>query len=221
MNRKKTSKSQFKIYLSYLKRHDILITGKLTPSTNTEGLKQIWNEMVANLNSCGDGPVRNIEGWKKVFREWKCIIRKKAREGKELNEIEHELIRLTGEIAVTGLDHVELGITEGISNEGETAEASPDVDFDIENLEVVQEDEERLSDENLQPTLHKENANAALPSTSQKKPKKCTENPLLKAYVNAQDEARDGMTDIANALNNIAASINRFCDVYERVNLDM
>uniref|UniRef100_A0A1Y1MP98 Uncharacterized protein n=1 Tax=Photinus pyralis TaxID=7054 RepID=A0A1Y1MP98_PHOPY len=49
----------------------------------------------------------------------------------------------------------------------------------------------------------------------------CTENPLLKAYVNAQDEARDGMTDIANALNNIAASINRFCDVYERVNLDM
>ncbi|KAJ8909271.1 hypothetical protein NQ315_015254 [Exocentrus adspersus] len=53
-----------------------------------EEVDELWEELSLLLNSCGDGPVRNVAEWKKAFTEWKSATRKKAREGKELNENE-------------------------------------------------------------------------------------------------------------------------------------
>ncbi|KAJ8912766.1 hypothetical protein NQ315_016723, partial [Exocentrus adspersus] len=109
MERKRTSKKQFLIYIQYLRENKILITGKLSPSNNPEDLEKLWNNLTEELNACGDGPVRDMHSWKKVFTEWKSATRKKARENKCLTDAEEALLRLTGSGAVTGLDVNELG----------------------------------------------------------------------------------------------------------------
>ncbi|CAG9767835.1 unnamed protein product [Ceutorhynchus assimilis] len=110
MEKKRTSKKQFKIYTDYLKTNKILLTGKLSPSTNPEDLEAVWRSLVQELNSCGDGPIRDIVAWKKVFTEWKGVCRKKARENKALSELEAQVIELTGRGAISGLDTGELGL---------------------------------------------------------------------------------------------------------------
>lgn len=68
MERKRTSKKQFKIYVDYIKSHKILLTGKLSPSNNPEDMEVLWKNLTEELNSCGDGPLRDTNGWKKVSK---------------------------------------------------------------------------------------------------------------------------------------------------------
>nr|XP_015837957.1 PREDICTED: uncharacterized protein LOC103314579 isoform X2 [Tribolium castaneum] len=90
----------------FASKNKCLRTGRLA-SNQYEALGAIWKELTVLLNSVGDGPVREINEWKKVFTEWKCSIRKKARENKALNDNEKRLLKLTGNEAVEGLTGVE------------------------------------------------------------------------------------------------------------------
>lgn len=65
--KKRTTKAQFGIYLNYLSSHDILRTQKMTPNCGPEIVDALWEELQGSLNSCGDGPVRTVQEWKKVI----------------------------------------------------------------------------------------------------------------------------------------------------------
>ncbi|KAK4885276.1 hypothetical protein RN001_001547 [Aquatica leii] len=66
-------------------------------------IEMLWQKLADKLNACGDGPTRDIDGWKKVFTEWKSQVRKKARESKPLNELENHVLTATGKIVVEGI----------------------------------------------------------------------------------------------------------------------
>ncbi|XP_074035337.1 uncharacterized protein isoform X2 [Leptinotarsa decemlineata] len=141
MERKRTSKKQFKIYIDYIKSHKILLTGKWSPSNNPEDMEALWRNLTQELNSCGDGPIRDTNGWKKVFTEWKGVCRKKARESKALSELEAEIIKLTGQGAVTGLDLGELGLNPSCSST-KTTTKQPGTSYTLHSEEREQSDEE-------------------------------------------------------------------------------
>lgn len=62
----KTSITQLKIYLKYLKENNVLRTGKLTPAMDPTFVNNIYKKMTSEMNACGIGPQKSVEGWKKV-----------------------------------------------------------------------------------------------------------------------------------------------------------
>nr|XP_023025399.1 uncharacterized protein LOC111513426 isoform X2 [Leptinotarsa decemlineata] len=106
MERKKTSKKQFTIYVDYIKSHKILLTGTWSPSNNPED-----------------------------------VCRKKTRESKALSELEAEIIKLTGQGAVTGLDLGELGLNPSCSST-KTTTKQPGTSYTLHSEEREQSDEE-------------------------------------------------------------------------------
>ncbi|KAJ8974789.1 hypothetical protein NQ317_017439 [Molorchus minor] len=210
---KRTSKKQFESYLKFLESSDLLRTGKLKPTDEPKDVQNIWEKMACELNACGDGPIRTTQEWKKVFREWKSAVRKKARKQKELNANEQKLLSLTGTVAVTGFQQItEIGAvvepqdeplgTETINYNYELSDAPLN---DMPNEEVLIVEVENDADD--------------MPCSSKKgKRNKKTDNSLLTAYQEGQESEREGLLDIAKALNNIAEGIHRCCDLYERKN---
>ncbi|XP_031341021.1 uncharacterized protein LOC116169135 [Photinus pyralis] len=86
---------------------------ELSPNLGPEDLHSLWLQLAEELNACGDGPTREVEGWKKVFTAWKSQTRKKARENKALNALEIGLLRATGTVVVHGISTVpEIGVNE-------------------------------------------------------------------------------------------------------------
>lgn len=141
-------------------------------------------------------------------------MRKKARENKELNYTEQRLLELTGTVAVTGLLCEEVGATEQEevchSMEVKLCEAGED--------EVQEEtnEEDEIDKENVTPV---ENIIIEVETPAkQKQKRKKMENPLLSAYKEGQESERQGLSDIATALEKIAKGIDRFCDLYEKKN---
>lgn len=64
--KKRTSKTQFKVYVNYLEKYDILKTGKLNPWDDPKIISALWENMTVELNATGDGPTRSSHDWKKV-----------------------------------------------------------------------------------------------------------------------------------------------------------
>ncbi|XP_031351066.1 uncharacterized protein LOC116176574 isoform X2 [Photinus pyralis] len=131
--KKRTSKEQFDIYVRNLEKNRLLVTGRLTPGMNIETLQQLWSSLAEELNSCGSGPIRKVESWKKIFTEWKSLVKKRAREGKLLTELEKRYLEATGVVSVTGMTSAkELGIASieekesQITNEDNVEIAIPD-----------------------------------------------------------------------------------------------
>ncbi|CAH1114780.1 unnamed protein product [Psylliodes chrysocephalus] len=192
--RKRTSKKQFEIYVQYIKEHNVLKTGKMTPGIIPKDIENIWDQMCTDLNAVGDGPTRPATEWKKVFREWKTAVRKKARTNKELSKLEEELLNETGNVVVVGFLN-ELGVNEPVINEFQVEE----VDETDENAVVEDEEKEGEEEEEI---LLIEVEKTMQPKT--KKTKKRSANPLLDAYRQGQEEERSTLGEIAGALNNIA-----------------
>ncbi|XP_030750596.1 uncharacterized protein LOC115878282 [Sitophilus oryzae] len=92
---KKTARKQFEIYLQYIRRYAILKMGWAVQREYTSELSNIWHDMTMKLNDC-EGPIRDTSHWKKVFTEWKSHTRRKLKYNRTLNDIEKELIDITG-----------------------------------------------------------------------------------------------------------------------------
>ncbi|CAG9773272.1 unnamed protein product [Ceutorhynchus assimilis] len=161
MEKKRTTKTQFKIYLSFLRENPVLLTGKLNPSTtNPEDIIKAWEKLTTTLNSCKDGPMRDTASWKKAFTEWNSNARKKARENKPLTDLENAIINITGAVAVKGITVPELGLQvqnepkedeehqyqeENLSLGQKLVDEVQKMDFDLDEevvvLEVVDDDD--------------------------------------------------------------------------------
>lgn len=61
----RTTKKQIEIIVEFLQTNNILLKGKLEPKEIAIA-KQKWHEMSELLNSCGQGPIKTTEQWKKV-----------------------------------------------------------------------------------------------------------------------------------------------------------
>ncbi|KAF5279254.1 hypothetical protein FQR65_LT15459 [Abscondita terminalis] len=221
LKKPRTSKAQFSIYLEYLKKHPILITGKLTPTTGPENILKIWSELKDALNSCGDGPVKDIDGWKKVFTEWKSQVRKKARLEKTLNSLEEKLLSLTGAVVVKGISEVsELG-TEIIDSPENAEMKSESVSNEIINDPKIfdshgNQEEYLLSDAQFE-ILEAPQKEIPKKVASKKKSVGRMSNRLLDAYRNDQLAQKEGLMAVAEGLHAIAASINKLCDAIEKL----
>ncbi|KAF5276397.1 hypothetical protein FQR65_LT16345 [Abscondita terminalis] len=202
--KKRTSKKQFLIYLKYLKENEILLTGKLVPSMAPDTLKSVWDNLCLELNSCGDGPTRTPESWKKVFREWKSVVRKKARENKQLNSSEEQLISLTGAVVVTGIEGgTELGVTSASNHENiesvlPTTSVLTTSEVIVEGVQefvdVTEEISSLLQNPNVEPVHSKIH--------SKKNVKTHKNNHLLNTYIKGQAESQKGLLEIAKELEN-------------------
>ncbi|KAB0805456.1 hypothetical protein PPYR_02426 [Photinus pyralis] len=213
MAKKRTTKEQFEIYVRTLENNKLFVTGRLKPGMNPEILQELWTSLVDELNSCGSGPVRTVEGWKKVFTEWKSLVKKRAREGKLLSEVEKRYLEATGVVAVSGITSVqELGV--------EDTEAPINADDDVvitltghqeTHIEMCDDDFEDVDDPSSTPKVQG-NIKRATPKTT----KSSMKHPLLNAYAHGQAEQRDGLLAVASALQEIARGIHRFCDIFEK-----
>ncbi|XP_074035342.1 uncharacterized protein isoform X3 [Leptinotarsa decemlineata] len=216
MERKRTSKKQFKIYIDYIKSHKILLTGKWSPSNNPEDMEALWRNLTQELNSCGDGPIRDTNGWKKVFTEWKGVCRKKARESKALSELEAEIIKLTGQGAVTGLDLGELGLNPSCSST-KTTTKQPGTSYTL--VSTVHSEEREQSDEETKPASSPENQPSTSKGTVKNKRSKLrrtrTGDILCQTYENAVNILGGKLFDISLAILEVANAINRYCDIVE------
>ncbi|KAF5303737.1 hypothetical protein FQR65_LT18967 [Abscondita terminalis] len=146
VKRPRTTKQQFTMYVNCLESYPFLYNGKLNPSMGPEKWNELWGKLRDDLNACGGGPTRDIEGWKKVtayeFDEWKSQVRKKARTGKHLTELEKKLLEITGMVVKDGIDTMELGVIEPskiIINEGETGDGNHEI-TPITTVNVVNEE---------------------------------------------------------------------------------
>ncbi|XP_031329076.1 uncharacterized protein LOC116173945 isoform X1 [Photinus pyralis] len=201
MAKKRTTKEQFEIYVRTLENNKLFVTGRLKPGMNPEILQELWTSLVDELNSCGSGPVRTVEGWKKVFTEWKSLVKKRAREGKLLSEVEKRYLEATGVVAVSGITSVqELGV--------EDTEAPINADDDVvitltghqeTHIEMCDDDFEDVDDPSSTPKVQG-NIKRATPKTT----KSSMKHPLLNAYAHGQAEQRDGLLAVASALQEIA-----------------
>jgi hypothetical protein len=72
--KKRTTKTQFSIYIQHLQVHNVLRTGRMEPKDGPEMLDQIWKQLTTTLNSCGDGPIRQQTEWKKVSSKTTYLI---------------------------------------------------------------------------------------------------------------------------------------------------
>ncbi|KAJ8965085.1 hypothetical protein NQ317_016115 [Molorchus minor] len=139
---------------------------------------------------------------RRCFESGRVLLEKKAREQKELNANEQKLLSLTGTVAVTGFQQItEIGAvvepqdeplgTETINYNYELSDAPLN---DMPNEEVLIVEVENDADD--------------MPCSSKKgKRNKKTDNSLLTAYQEGQESEREGLLDIAKALNNIAEGI--------------
>ncbi|CAG9759321.1 unnamed protein product [Ceutorhynchus assimilis] len=219
MEKKRTSKKQFGLYIKFVKENPVLITGKLQPSGNPKDLEVLWDELSKVLNSCGDGPIRETASWKKVFTEWKSASRKKARENKQLSELEEEILTITGRGAVSGLDVRELGTetteTEDKLPKKEKIQSGPSKVKCLDNIVGHSSDEakDEASSSNSEPkNVHKEN----IPKTKPKK--KRTGDVLCDTYEAATNETCEKLEGISLAILEVAKAINRYCDIVEASN---
>lgn len=72
VSKKKVSKKQLQIYVEYFEKNEFLRTGKLVPGMSPNASSELWQEITAILNNCGDGAVRELERWKTV-----CIVKRR------------------------------------------------------------------------------------------------------------------------------------------------
>nr|XP_023025400.1 uncharacterized protein LOC111513426 isoform X3 [Leptinotarsa decemlineata] len=162
MERKKTSKKQFTIYVDYIKSHKILLTGTWSPSNNPED-----------------------------------VCRKKTRESKALSELEAEIIKLTGQGAVTGLDLGELGLNPSCSST-KTTTKQPGTSYTL--VSTVHSEEREQSDEETKPASSPENQPSASKGTVKNKRSKLrrtrTGDVLCKTYESAVNILVAKMYDI-------------------------
>lgn len=119
---------------------------KYNPQT-PDILEHTWENLTLKLNSTG-GPQRNLGQWKKVFIDWKCNVRKKARlikkslrqtgggdPEKPLNDLEEKLLDLTGKLVVDGIEVDELGTA--IENVEEENKNNDDEQVSQRNEEIL------------------------------------------------------------------------------------
>ncbi|XP_064213675.1 uncharacterized protein LOC103314579 isoform X2 [Tribolium castaneum] len=188
----------------FASKNKCLRTGRLA-SNQYEALGAIWKELTVLLNSVGDGPVREINEWKKVFTEWKCSIRKKARENKALNDNEKRLLKLTGNEAVEGLTGVEeIGIGFADARNEEINEVRDDGTNEEEILISIENEDIDDQGQTRRPTAR-----------IKKRTKKTSSDVLLKSYTQATKSQFEGLEKISDALEDIARAIIRFCDITE------
>ncbi|KAF5287864.1 hypothetical protein FQA39_LY15640 [Lamprigera yunnana] len=117
--------------------------------------------------------------------------RKKTREQNELTGSEQEFISLTSAV-VTGIQSAS------------ELRAGPTVP-NIENAQFIDVVEEELQ------------SSHQVEEMRQMQHKKGKKNSLLIAYVKGQEEAQQGLGNVASELGNITTAINRFCDIYEDI----
>uniref|UniRef100_A0A1Y1LJ84 Regulatory protein zeste n=1 Tax=Photinus pyralis TaxID=7054 RepID=A0A1Y1LJ84_PHOPY len=135
----KTSCEQYEIYLEYIRKHDVLITGKLSPGMSPNVIKELWDEMVVQLNNVGTGPSRTVDNWRKAFNEWKSTTKKKAREKKPLKELERQLINVMKPVVIVGVSSItELGAQDILVQEKEINLEGDNV---VLELEIAQSDD--------------------------------------------------------------------------------
>ncbi|KAK4882370.1 hypothetical protein RN001_005689 [Aquatica leii] len=184
--------------------------------------------MDASFKACGDGPTRDIYGWKKVFTEWKSQVRKKARESKPLNVLENRVLTATGKIVVEGIATVpELG-----SNEVENViNELPNVIVEYEYVEsdVSVGHKESITRNDLgicevpiaaaSTSFEKEVQEQHMTNTPKRTKAKASDK-LLQAYIKTTDSQKEGLGEVAAGLNEwlnaIAKGIHRLCDILEK-----
>ncbi|KXZ75667.1 hypothetical protein TcasGA2_TC030926 [Tribolium castaneum] len=195
----------------FASKNKCLRTRRLAPN-QYEALGAIWKELTVLLNSVGDGPVREINEWNKVFTEWKCSIRKKARENKSLNDNEKRLLKLTGNEAVEGFTGVE-EIGSGFADaRNEINEVRDDGTNEVRDEETNAE-EILISIENED---NDDQGQTRRPTARiKKRTRKTSSDVLLKSYIQATKSQFEGLEKISDALEDIARAINRFCDITE------
>ncbi|KYB26024.1 hypothetical protein TcasGA2_TC033925 [Tribolium castaneum] len=170
----------------FASKNKCLRTGRLA-SNQYEALGAIWKELTVLLNSVGDGPVREINEWKKVFTEWKCSIRKKARENKALNDNEKRLLKLTGNEAVEGLTGVEeIGIGFADARNEEINEVRDDGTNEEEILISIENEDIDDQGQTRRPTAR-----------IKKRTKKTSSDVLLKSYTQATKSQFEGLEKIS------------------------
>ncbi|KAG5862239.1 hypothetical protein JTB14_018433 [Gonioctena quinquepunctata] len=54
----------------------LMVHGKLQAYNSPDDLKNLWKALITSLNSCGDGPIRTLQEWKKVLEyfEWSAAV---------------------------------------------------------------------------------------------------------------------------------------------------
>ncbi|XP_037825558.1 uncharacterized protein LOC119613600 [Lucilia sericata] len=82
-NRKKikiTNGKQFETLMSELEKNPCLAKG-FSRGTNPTNFKNDWEQIAVKLNSIGP-PIRDSDGWQKVWRDFKCKVKKKLAQNK-------------------------------------------------------------------------------------------------------------------------------------------
>lgn len=58
---------QREIILDYMESNEDLLTGRFTAQFTKHHLDTLWNDVTLRLNSEGNGAVKDVKKWKKVF----------------------------------------------------------------------------------------------------------------------------------------------------------
>ncbi|KAK5644045.1 hypothetical protein RI129_007890 [Pyrocoelia pectoralis] len=211
---KKRYLKKCKCFRATYRNHPVLKTGKISPNEDHTTIDAIWEKLCLKLNSSGDGPMRNVNAWKKLFTEWKSATRKKARENKKLLQHEIDFIEVTGVIAVDGMNIPELGSAAKSPNLEQDEQDLYDVVPPNDIVEYIHEDEVVAAQEESPPP--KPCSSGIAPRCAKPKQKiNKKKSQLLLAYEESRKSEIDGLQKIGEGLHAIANSINHLADVLE------
>ncbi|KAK4886033.1 hypothetical protein RN001_002304 [Aquatica leii] len=118
----KTTRQQYMLFLEELENNENFRCNKFSPETPNI-IQDTWEKLTVSLNSSG-GPQRSMIAWKKIFADWKSLVKKRARLIKlqytetgggspqtPLTDLENKLINNLGRVLIDGLQGVpEIGI---------------------------------------------------------------------------------------------------------------
>lgn len=63
---KKTTQSQYLLYVEYMEANRELLYNKLDPTMDSKALEKKWEDLRSILNCCGKGPQKTITQWQSV-----------------------------------------------------------------------------------------------------------------------------------------------------------
>ncbi|XP_055915205.1 uncharacterized protein LOC129948289 [Eupeodes corollae] len=87
MSNKHTSTKQFATLVEFLKENSGIKKGILNAPEYKAKNKELWDEITVVLNSLGP-PVKTLDGWKKVWKDFKYNIKDKLRENKKSMKVD-------------------------------------------------------------------------------------------------------------------------------------
>ncbi|CAD7013907.1 uncharacterized protein LOC101454712 [Ceratitis capitata] len=112
--KKRTSTSQYMMYLDMMEKDSIFATGRIPRDVESNYLQKKWKELSDKLNTCNSGPTLTAEEWRKRLNDWKnttrCKYRRSISGEKDisLTSLELKALDLFGKVPNTTADPVSI-----------------------------------------------------------------------------------------------------------------